>query len=1328
MNIEQITICLLAFLALSLIGFKAYAEGSFQVGLNQPLLEESHNKGFPQFVDVVTIGEVINISLCGDSDSDNLDIDVYNPDGVQVVNRTLFSSNVSCSSNFDAPLTNPVRYTSITTGTYKIHLNNNNGDTLERFDISITPDVATDPDPGIAAGRLWALEWGFNAGSYAEGEATDADYYPLVLGGRANTNYVWKLDLNKFAGFEYVLAANDLGVDAPYSGFSVLTSGNTITPKFPIYLGYPAVADPRPTDPPVISTFRFIDNEDQDYGISPNTTAGTQDSGSFEFTSDVDGTYSIIVDTNLDGVYGAGDKLILGVASTGAHSVVWDGTDATGAVLPNGTYRAQLQLRLGEYHFIADDAETSGGGTNDGLTIYLANDDGSTTDVQVYWDDETFRGATTTLPNGELSSSPAGKHTWGDFSGDSIGNNTYIDTYVFGLASTATALTAITNDDDALTGVNGIIAASPTEMLPGALLNVTVTDADLNILAAVQESTYITVSNDRTGEIEQIDLTESGINSALFLGYLSTVDNASAGTNNDGSINVQLTDVLTITYADELDSAGESVTRTTQVSFPDTDGDGIADSLDLDDDNDGLPDTDEGNGTIDSDSDGIADSLDLDSDNDGLFDLAESGADAAALDSDDNGQIDAGNSVGSNGLADAVETVADNGTLSYALRDSDSDGVHDFRDLDSDNDGIPDVIESGGSDVDGDGILGTGAPTIDGSGVPTGGGLSPLDTDGDGIANQLDLDSDGDGLFDLVEADGPDSDDNGLVDSFTDGNGDGFDDSLDGSMGGTPLTLTDTDSDGVEDYIDLDSDNDGISDVLESGGSDPDGDGVVGTGIPTVDANGVALSGALTPIDTDEDGVDDFRDLDSDNDGLPDVIEVGGSDPDDDGVIGSGLPTVNGDGMPSGGGLLPADADADGITDQLDLDSDGDGQYDLAEAGGTDSDNDGLADGFTDLDGNGFDDGITGSGLSILDSDGDGIPDYRDIDDLDNDGVVDSMDLDSDNDGIPDSFEGDGAVDTDADGIPDNRDLDSDNDGLFDLRESGANATVLDADNNGRIDTANGVGTNGLADAVETSPDVGAINYNGGLPQDSDSDSVYNFRDLDSDNDGVYDVIETGGSDPDGDGISGSGVPAVNPDGIAAGSGLAVPDTDADGVANHLDLDSDNDGIPDVTEAGGSDPDADGIVGSGVAIVNATGTVTSGGGLNPPDTDTDGIVDMLDFDADGDGTSDLIEAGGVDTDGDGRVDSFTDANGDGQDDTIEAKPLPMTDSDGDGLPDYLEAAQVDGPLLTGLEGIGGCTLGSGDQKDPTLPLLVLISMLYLLNQKIRTKYAGKKKS
>ncbi|SDG39960.1 PA14 domain-containing protein [Psychroflexus sediminis] len=101
----------------------------------------------------------------------------------------------------------------------------------------------------------------------------------------------------------------------------------------------------------------------------------------------------------------------------------------------------------------------------------------------------------------------------------------------------------------------------------------------------------------------------------------------------------------------------------------------------------------------------------------------------------------------------------------------------------------------------------------------------------------------------------------------------------------------DTDGDGIPNYLDLDSDGDGCSDANEYYGlSNADGadDGVFGVGTPTVDANGLVAGAGyngsyfLDVIDNsisrscedfDGDFIPDFIDLDDDNDGILDTNE-----------------------------------------------------------------------------------------------------------------------------------------------------------------------------------------------------------------------------------------------------------------------------------------------------------------------------------------------------------------------------------------------------------------------------------------------------------------------
>lgn len=101
----------------------------------------------------------------------------------------------------------------------------------------------------------------------------------------------------------------------------------------------------------------------------------------------------------------------------------------------------------------------------------------------------------------------------------------------------------------------------------------------------------------------------------------------------------------------------------------------------------------------------------------------------------------------------------------------------------------------------------------------------------------------------------------------------------------------DTDGDGLTDNLDLDSDNDNCSDADEGYfgvivDADTDDDGIYGTGVPTVDFSGLVVEASYsspnsyftnynadTCLDTDNDGVSDVVDLDDDNDGVLDTVE-----------------------------------------------------------------------------------------------------------------------------------------------------------------------------------------------------------------------------------------------------------------------------------------------------------------------------------------------------------------------------------------------------------------------------------------------------------------------
>jgi len=169
--------------------------------------------------------------------------------------------------------------------------------------------------------------------------------------------------------------------------------------------------------------------------------------------------------------------------------------------------------------------------------------------------------------------------------------------------------------------------------------------------------------------------------------------------------------------------------------------------------------------------------------------------------------------------------------------------------------------------------------------------------------------------------------------------------------------------------------------------------------------------------------------------------------------------------------------------------------------------------------------------------------------------------------------------DADGDNVFNHFDLDSDNDGIFDLEEAGHGQ--VDANADGILDGApSAFGANGLFDGVETVAENGILNY---TISDSDNpqNGIYDAFELDADGDGCYDTNEANIDDNDQDGIAGTGVPTVNLEGLVneitysatpnnnwqnSNTIPLVCDTDNDMIPPSIDLDDDNDGIPDIEE------------------------------------------------------------------------------------------------------------------------------------------------------------------
>ncbi len=730
----------------------------------------------------------------------------------------------------------------------------------------------------------------------------------------------------------------------------------------------------------------------------------------------------------------------------------------------------------------------------------------------------------------------------------------------------------------------------------------------------------------------------------------------------------------------------------------------------------------------DTDSDGQLDYVDLDSDNDGIADLVEVGG----VDTDGNGMADdmlspSTGDANVDGWSDAITAspLVDNNLDDNAI-DFDGDTNPNHLDIDSDNDGITDVIESGGQDGNGDGQADDGSvagtrtdanedgwednydagvltSTTDGTDVNTiadfSTGANQPDFDGDGLPNWLDIDADDDGIVDNSEgqatsaytAPTTDSDNDGLNDAYENGG-------TIGAFGGAGISPENTDgtSDGA-DYVDTDSDNDLETDSIE--GHDTDGDGIG-------DNSSNSNTGQYLGTDSDQDGLDDgydnntasfdptntnltpssyvdfddtgtterdwreTSDIDLDNDGIPNAEEdgrtgfnpVGDADGDsvpnfqDDNDITPGFPAFT---DTNGDGINDLyDTDLDGIPDYLDLDADNDGIPDIVEAGGIDTNGDGRADDTTDTDGDGLVDDYDSQCLIAACSPATTGTDIPNLD-TDNDGRKDYIDIDADDDGIPDIIEAGGA-DINNDGKVDIS-LDQDGDGLADIYDENAS------------DGSGSSGTNGTA-LVETDNTGRWLNGTDGDLLDSDGDGQVDGLDLDADNDGIPDIVEAGGIDINGDGRV-DNLTDTDADGLVddydsncvlgactpstIGTDIPNADTDADGIVNYLDLDADNDGIPDIIEAGGIDTNGDGRVDADL------------------DVDNDGLADIYDENAsDGPGSTGtngtaLVETNGTGIWQDGNSGASLDFDGDGHHDGLDL------DADNDGIPDIIEAGGAD---------------------------------------------------
>ncbi|NAS29680.1 T9SS type B sorting domain-containing protein [Flavobacteriaceae bacterium R38] len=682
---------------------------------------------------------------------------------------------------------------------------------------------------------------------------------------------------------------------------------------------------------------------------------------------------------------------------------------------------------------------------------------------------------------------------------------------------------------------------------------------------------------------------------------------------------------------------------------------------------------------VDTDGDGIPNNLDLDSDNDGIYDVVESGAGLTDVDQD--GRVDG--VVGGNGIPDEAENGGVDGAgVSFTPIDSEStpDGIADYLELDADGDGCNDVLEAGFTDPDLDGILGGTPVTVDANGVVTSG------TDGYTGTNFTVIDfTVASGCIDAI------NDTNTVAIGATTGGTAIADVLANDTVLGNPATLTPAN---VLLTVVTPSTNPGVVLNTTTGAVTVAPNTPAGTYTITYQicdaANPTSCDTAMIFVivspDTDGDGIPDLTDLDDDNDGIPDNVELNctpGS------ILDWNVATFTGDitADPTIGTPNVASTVIDGTTVTVTSSISGGitGNFFSAPS---------AINGFTGLQVQGrinelntgdityeltFSQPVTNLNFSIVDID-------RSVNASVFPLFQEQLEVVASRGGTPidlnfslgsavqntavNTFEGINFVPTLVPAIPANPD------GNLNLTFLDAVDSIVITYRNITANTDNSPITILFTDLTWDCPGV-----------DTDGDGIPNNLDLDSDNDGIYDIVESGAglTDVDQDGrvdgaVGGNGIPDEAENGGVDGAGVSfVPVnsfTNAGDGPDYLDIDADDDGIVDniegQTTAGYIAPlvDDPGTPGINEADTDGNGVNdaydTNGTPITPTNTDgafltgSDTVPDYLDTDSDADGESDTIEA--YDTDDDGIADTVPavgDADADGLDDSFDLVDLTV---------------------------------------------------------------------
>ncbi|MCA9494244.1 MAG: hypothetical protein KC621_30165, partial [Myxococcales bacterium] len=515
---------------------------------------------------------------------------------------------------------------------------------------------------GAAQGRVWSRQWEIRGPDFSEASRFDGSFFALLDGGSSTETLVVEMKLDGLVGRVFFVKINSDGIyhfqgrSCPIGAIGPDGGEAIALAEFPIYLNPPEIATYSPLVPELTNLDPAVD---QCAGVSPGVFPA-----SIEFDTNVDGEVHLVCDLNGDGLDPASEEDIHIQTSVraGHRRILWDGTDKSGDPVAPGTYDCQLQLSVGEFHFVAHDVETAYAG----LRLFELDAAGQHRGLPMFWEDGLVQDFAVVMPNGQeglVSSGPTGlssgryevpaianvnARAWGDFTSQSKGNDALLDTWT-AVRQDVEPFTLVVLDPDRDRDGDGLVDATET-CVAGTDPLLPDTDGDgLDDRFEFEDS--------RSDPLDE-DSDDDGLIDSMEC----DAGDPRRDTDGDGTVDWADTDDdndLVPTLYEDWDGDGDWTDE-------DVDGDGIPAWLDRDNDGDGLrPEDVDGDGdplNDDSDGDGIPDTNDPDDDNDGIPTAEERGGDL------------------------------------------DGDGIPNRYDPDDDGDGIP-TIEEGTGDTDGDGDI-----------------------------------------------------------------------------------------------------------------------------------------------------------------------------------------------------------------------------------------------------------------------------------------------------------------------------------------------------------------------------------------------------------------------------------------------------------------------------------------------------------------------------------------------------------------------------------------------------------------------------------------------